>query len=263
MFATERRQHILDYVRMNGAASLRDIAAAVNSSEVTVRRDIRTLEAQGLLDRRRGGAAWPGGLSHEQSYLQKSRVAAAEKAAIAQLAATLVEEGDAIVLGPGTTTHKLAMALTRMRDLTVVTNSILVAHVLASAAADVVVTGGSLRGATFSLVGSVAEQSLVKVRVRYAFLSGNGLTAQRGLSTPNMLAAGMDTAIANSAQEVVVLADRTKVGIDTMFQTVSAESINHLITDDGADRDELTRLAAVGVQIHLASVTAVSSAPTS
>lgn len=101
MFAAERRQHVLDYVRMNGAASLRDIAAVVNSSAVTT----------------------------------------------------------------GTTTHKLAMALTRMRDLSVVTNSILVAQVLASTAVDVVVTGGSLRGATFSPVGGVAEQLLVKVRV--------------------------------------------------------------------------------------------------
>lgn len=264
MFATERRKDILEFVRVNGAASLRDIAAAVSSSEVTVRRDIRTLAQQGLLDRRRGGAVWPqGGLSHEQSYQQKSRVAAAEKVAIARSAAKLVEEGDAIVLGAGTTTHELSTVLSRMRDLTVVTNSVLVAQELAASEAQVVVTGGSLRGSTYSLVGSVAEQSLAKVRVRYAFLSGNGLTAQRGLSTPNMLAAGMDIAIARCAQAVVVLADRTKVGVDTMFQTVPAESIAHLVTDDGADEDELGRLAEVGVEVHVARVTTATTATAS
>jgi DeoR/GlpR family transcriptional regulator of sugar metabolism len=252
MFATERRQNILEFVRVNGAASLRDIAAAVNSSEVTVRRDIRMLEEQGLLDRRRGGAVWPNDLSHEQSYRQKSRVAAAEKVAIARLAATMVDEGDAIVVGAGTTTRELAIALSRMIDLTVVTNSVLVAQVLAPSKAEVVVTGGSLRGSTFSLVGSVAEQSLAKVRVRYAFLSGNGLTAERGLSTPNMLAAGMDTAIARCAQGVVVLADRTKIGVDTMFQTVPVETITHLVTDDGADAGELHRLEDAGVKLHVA-----------
>lgn len=261
MFATERRQDILEFVRVRGAASLHDIAEAVSSSEVTVRRDIRTLAQQGLLDRRRGGAVWPsGGLSHEQTYQQKSRVAADEKVAIARLAAKLVDEGDAIVLGAGTTTRELSTVLSRMRDLTVVTNSVLVAQELASSTAEVVVTGGSLRGSTYSLVGGAAEQSLAKVRVRYAFLSGNGLTAQRGLSTPNMLAAGMDVAIAQCAQEVVVLADCTKVGVDTMFQTVPVESITHLVTDDGADEDELKKLTDAGVQVHVARVSAQASA---
>lgn len=256
MFATERRQIILEFVRVKGTASLRDIAAAVNSSEVTVRRDIRRLDEEGLLDRRRGGAVWPGGLSHEPSYRQKSQVAAAEKAAIARLAATMVDEGDAIFLGAGTTTQKLATALSRTSDLTVVTNSVLVAQVLAASKAEVVVTGGSLRGSTFSLVGSVAEQSLAKVRVRYAFLSGNGLTAERGLSTPNILAAGMDTVIAHCAHEVVVLADRTKLGVDTMFQTVPVEAITHLVTDDGADPEQVRRLEEAGVRVHVAPVAA-------
>lgn len=263
MFATERRRGILEFVRAHGAVSLRDIADAVDSTEVTVRRDIRALAQEGLLDRRRGGAAWPGaGLSHEQSYQQKSRVAATEKAAIARLAATMVEEGDAIVLGAGTTTHELSVVLSRMRDLTVVTNSVLVAQELASSAIDVVVTGGSLRGSTYSLVGSVAEQSLAKVRVRYAFLSGNGLTAQRGLSTPNMLAAGMDIAIARCAQQVVVVADSTKIGIDTMFQTLPVEAITHLVTDDGADADQLRELSEAGVDVHVATASETPSAPT-
>lgn len=252
MFAAERRRAILEYVRLNGAASLRDLAATMNTSEVTVRRDIRLLEEEGLLDRRRGGAMWPGGMTHEQSYRQKTRVAAEEKLAIAILAATLVEAGDAVVLGAGTTTHELARLLARMSDLTVVTNSVLVAQALAASAAEVVVTGGSLRGSTLALVGSVAEQSLSKVRVRHAFLSGNGLTPERGLSTPNMVPAGIDQAIARCAQEVVVLADHTKVGVDTMFQTVPVESIRHLVTDELADPAVLEKLSDAGVNIHIA-----------
>jgi DeoR/GlpR family transcriptional regulator of sugar metabolism len=168
------------------------------------------------------------------------------------LAATLINEGDAVVLGAGTTTHELARVIARMSDLTVVTNSVLVAQALAGSAAEVVVTGGSLRGSTLALVGSVAEQSLSKVRVRHAFLSGNGLTPERGLSTPNMVAAGIDQAIAGCAQEVVVLADHTKVGVDTMFQTVAVDTIRHLVTDELADPDVLKRLADSGVHIHVA-----------
>lgn len=257
MFAAERRRGILDYVRLNGAASLRDLAVAMSASEVTVRRDIRLLEEEGLLDRRRGGAVWPGGMTHEQSYRQKTRVAAAEKLAIATLAATLINEGDAIVLGAGTTTHELARVIARMSDLTVVTNSVLVAQALAASAAEVVVTGGSLRGSTLALVGSVAEQSLSKVRVRHAFLSGNGLTPERGLSTPNMVPAGIDQAIARCAQEVVVLADHTKIGVDTMFQTIPVEAIGHLVTDELADQDVLKKLSDSGVRIHVAPLASV------
>src|SRR5690349_19061398 len=99
MFAAERRYAILEMVRANGTVRLRDIAAQVGTSEVTVRRDLRMLEEEGLLDRRRGGAAVLGALSHEPTYSQKSHTAAQEKRQIAELAATLVEDGDAIVIG--------------------------------------------------------------------------------------------------------------------------------------------------------------------
>lgn len=252
MFAAERRHAILEMVRSSGAVSLKELAATVGSSEVTVRRDLRALEAEGLLDRKRGGAAMPGALSHEPSYSQKSRVAAPAKAAIAMLAATLVDQGDAIVLGAGTTTLELARRLTRVRELTVVTNSVLVATALASSQAEVMVTGGMLRGATFALVGMGAEHSLSGLRVRRAFLSGNGLTAGRGLSTPNMAAAAVDRAIARTAQEIVVLADHTKLGIDTMVQTVPVDRMAHVVTDEAADAEVLAALRAAGVAVHVA-----------
>jgi DeoR/GlpR family transcriptional regulator of sugar metabolism len=254
VFAIERRRAIIDHVRTRGVVSLKELAAAVSTSEVTVRRDIRAMEEEGILDRRRGGAAWPNRPTHEQTYQQKSLVAAAEKVAIAQLACELLVEGDAIVVGAGTTTQAFARALGRFGDLTVVTNSILVAQELAPTTAEVVVTGGTLRGSTYALVGSSAEQSLLQVGVRHAFLSGNGLTAERGLSTPNMQSASIDQAIVRSAHDVVVLADHTKLGADTMVQTVAPESITHLVTDDKADHGVLDRLRSLGVQVHVAAV---------
>ncbi|WP_019137318.1 DeoR/GlpR family DNA-binding transcription regulator [Cellulomonas massiliensis] len=250
MFAAERRQAILELVRANGAVRLRDIAAQVGTSEVTVRRDLRLLEEQGLLDRRRGGAAAPGVLSQEPTYVQKSHTALHEKRAIAALAASLVDDGDAVVLGAGTTTEELARRLVGRRDLTVVTNSMLVGTLLAHApGVEVVMTGGQLRGSTFALVGSAAEQSLEGVRVRTAFLSGNGLTVARGLSTPNMAAASMDRVLVGAAQELVVLADHTKLGVDTMFQTAPPEHITRLVTDDRADPEQLEGLRALGVEV--------------
>ncbi|MFE3582707.1 DeoR/GlpR family DNA-binding transcription regulator [Streptomyces vinaceus] len=258
MFAAERRQLILEMVRANGAVSLRELARVVQTSEVTVRRDVRALEAEGLLDRRHGGAVLPGGFTRESGFPQKSHLATAEKTAIADVAASLVEEGEAVVVGAGTTTQELARRLARVPGLTVVTNSLLVAQALAHAnRVEVVMTGGTLRGSNYALVGSGAEQSLQGLRVSRAFLSGSGLTAERGLSTSNMLSASVDRALVQAAAEVVVLADHTKLGTDTMFQTVPTDVMTRLVTDEPPPHDdraatELQALADQGVQITIA-----------
>ncbi|MGW2332283.1 DeoR/GlpR family DNA-binding transcription regulator [Streptomyces sp. NPDC001700] len=245
-------------VRANGAVSLRELARVVQTSEVTVRRDVRALEAEGLLDRRHGGAVLPGGFTRESGFPQKSHLATAEKTAIADLAAGFVEEGEAVVVGAGTTTQELARRLARVPGLTVVTNSLLVAQALAHAnRVEVVMTGGTLRGSNYALVGSGAEQSLQGLRVSRAFLSGSGLTAERGLSTSNMLSASVDRALVQAAAEVVVLADHTKLGTDTMFQTVPTDVITRLVTDEPPAQDdraltELQALADQGVQIAVA-----------
>lgn len=254
-------------VRANGAVSLRELARVVQTSEVTVRRDVRALEAEGLLDRRHGGAVLPGGFTRESGFPQKSHLATAEKTAIADLAAGLVGEGEAIVVGAGTTTQELARRLARVPGLTVVTNSLLVAQALAHAnRVEVVMTGGTLRGSNYGLVGSGAEQSLQGLRVSRAFLSGAGLTAERGLSTPNMLSASVDRALVQAAAEVVVLADHTKLGADTMFQTVPTDLITHLVTDEPPPEDEragteLEALADRGVQVSVAPMAGGGSAP--
>ncbi|WP_078628207.1 DeoR/GlpR family DNA-binding transcription regulator [Streptomyces sp. NRRL F-2664] len=266
MFAAERRQLILEMVRANGAVSLRELARVVQTSEVTVRRDVRALEAEGLLDRRHGGAVLPGGFTRESGFPQKSHLATAEKTAIADVAAGLVEEGEAVVVGAGTTTQELARRLARVPGLTVVTNSLLVAQALAHAnRVEVVMTGGTLRGSNYALVGSGAEQSLQGLRVSRAFLSGSGLTAERGLSTSNMLSASVDRALVQAAGEVVVLADHTKLGTDTMFQTVPTDVMTRLVTDEPPPHDdraatELQALADQGVQITVAGGPVASGA---
>ncbi|GES31184.1 DeoR family transcriptional regulator [Streptomyces angustmyceticus] len=254
-------------VRANGAVSLRELARVVQTSEVTVRRDVRALEAEGLLDRRHGGAVLPGGFTRESGFPQKSHLATAEKTAIADLAAGFVEEGEAIVVGAGTTTQELARRLARVPGLTVVTNSLLVAQALAHAnRVEVVMTGGTLRGSNYALVGSGAEQSLQGLRVSRAFLSGSGLTAERGLSTSNMLSASVDRALVQAAGEVVVLADHTKLGSDTMFQTVPTDVITRLVTDEPPGHDdraatELQALADQGVQIAVAGGSGAGRGP--
>jgi DeoR/GlpR family transcriptional regulator of sugar metabolism len=135
----------------------------------------------------------------------------------------------------------------------VVTNSLLVAQALMGAnRVEVILTGGTLRRSIHALVGSAAEDSVRALRASQAFISGNGFTAARGLSTPSPLVAATDRAFAGAAKHVVVLADHTKIGQDTMCQTVPADRVDVLITDDGADPDELAAIREAGVDVRVA-----------
>jgi DeoR/GlpR family transcriptional regulator of sugar metabolism len=254
MFAAERRQLIVERVRANGVVSLAELARVAESSEATIRRDLRMLAEHGLVARSRGGAALPAGPAGEVvGGHQFGRTASNDDRSIAVLAASLIDEGDAVVLGAGRIGQEIARCLRDRRSLTVVTNSVLVCEELVHASAvEVVMTGGSLRGDTYALVGSEAENSLAGLRVRRAFLSGGGVSVARGLSTANMSAASVDRALASAADEVFVVADHTKVGLDAMFQTVAPERIAHLITDGHTDAGLLREFALAGVLTHVA-----------
>lgn len=248
-FAARRRELIVELLRVHGTMALRDLADRLRVSEVTVRRDVRILEAQGVLDRRRGGASLPG----HRGPRRDDDAPSPELAAIARTAATLVAEGDAIVLGPGEAVAALAAELVHRTGLTVVTNSLRAARILAEApGVEVVVTGGTLRGAELALVGGAAEQALEGLRVRRAFVSGHGVTAERGVSTANAAVAGVDRALADCAEEVIVLADHTRIGVDAVVQTVAPEYIGHLVTDSNADPEVLLTLEDMGTTVHVA-----------
>lgn len=254
-FAAERRRQILDRVRRNGAMSLRELAAGVNVSEATVRRDLQRLESEGLLDRQHGGATTRGLLSHELTFMEKTGRETAEKIAIAELAVAMVEPGDTIAITPGTTTHEFAERLAGVPGLTVVTNSLRAVGPFARAGvSEVIVTGGILRHSIFALVGAQVEHVLRGMEVRRIFMSGNGLSVRRGLSTPNMQVAEADRAFAALDAEIVVLVDHTKIGVEAMVQTVPVDRMTHLCVDNGVDPVDLAAFRDLGVQVHVAEV---------
>jgi DeoR/GlpR family transcriptional regulator of sugar metabolism len=255
MLAAQRRRRIAEAVRSNGAVEVTELAAVLDTSEMTVRRDLRAMARDGLLVRTHGGAVLPDGLAHEPSYTEKTAQAAAEKAAIARLAVAMVRPGDSILLGPGTTTLALARLLVDFPELTVVTNSLLVAQALMpSTYVEVILTGGALRRSIHALVGPATEDSLRALRTSQAFMSGNGLTADRGLSTPSPLVAAVDRALAAAAQRRVVLADNTKLGREMMCQTVPLDRMDVLITDSNANPSVVAAIREAGVDVRIAAV---------
>src|SRR6266853_1083801 len=255
MLAAERRRRIAESVRSRGVVSVAEMVEALGTTEITLRRDLHVMAKDGLLVRTHGGAIRPSGVGHEPSYSEKAQQAGAEKAAIARLALELIQPGDSILLGPGTTTLALARLLVSSPELTVVTNSLLVAQALMEAPhVEVILTGGTLRRSIHALVGPAAEESVRSLRASQAFISGNGFTADRGLSTPSPLVAATDRALASAAQQVVVLADHTKIGEETMCQTVPTARVHTLITDSRAKPAEREAIRAAGVEVQVAQV---------
>jgi DeoR family fructose operon transcriptional repressor len=265
----ERRRRLLEQVRDRGYVSFRELAEALGISESTVRRDLRSMAADGLLMATRGGvgplpaeapAAPPGTPAEPAGSLPPASPGGgpadpvrAEREAIAAHAAGLVVPGSAVLLGPGRTTAALARRLTGISRLTVVTNSIPVTQeLIESPQIDVVLVGGALRRSIGAMVGPITEQVLQGLRGAQVFLSGDGVTTERGLTTPNVFAAATDQAMTAAGKQVVVLADHTKLGHDTMCQTVPSERIDILVTDAAADPAVVRRLRAEGIDVQIA-----------
>ncbi|MEV7624685.1 DeoR/GlpR family DNA-binding transcription regulator [Actinoplanes sp. NPDC089786] len=272
MLIAERRRRLLERVRDQGYVSFRELAEVLGISESTVRRDLRSMVADGLLAATRGGVgplpamapAAPRAPSSTPAEPVESPPPAsadgatidavrAEREAIAAHAAGLVVPGSAVLLGPGRTTTALARRLTTIGHLTVVTNSIPVTQeLIGTPQIDVVLVGGALRRSIGAMVGPITEQVLQGLRGAQVFLSGDGVTTERGLTTPNVFAAATDQAMMAAGKQVVVLADHTKIGHDTMCQTVPSDRIDVLVTDDAADPDMVRRLRAEGIDVQIA-----------
>jgi DeoR/GlpR family transcriptional regulator of sugar metabolism len=255
MIPAERRRRILSMTRVAGVVSTQSLAEDLEVSEITIRRDLKEMADEGLLVRTRGGASMRDSVAREMSYLEKTAEAHEEKEAIAAKAAGFVEVGDSIILGPGTSTLALANEIKMIPELTVVTNSLLVIDALIHVSnIQVEATAGSLRRSIRALVGPLTEDSLRSLRVDKVFMSGNGISRERGLTTPEVTVAASDRALAAAGARRYVLADHTKIGKETMWQTIGVEDIDVLITDSKADKAELDALRREGVEVVTADL---------
>jgi DeoR family transcriptional regulator, fructose operon transcriptional repressor len=239
MLAAARQSAIVTRARENGTVRVTELASLLGVSEMTIRRDIETLAADGLLDRVHGGATLPGGLStDEPGFETKLEREENEKEAIAREALSFVQPGAAIGLSAGTTTWRLARLLSAHPRLTVVTNSVQIASVFYQQSADttgtthVILTGGE-RTPSDALVGPIAISALRQLHLDTLFLGVHGMDEDVGFTTPNLLEAETDRAFVAAARRVVVLADHTKWGTVGMSTIAALDDANAVISDDG------------------------------
>jgi DeoR/GlpR family transcriptional regulator of sugar metabolism len=262
LLAEQRRALILDEVRRRGGVRVNELTRKLGVSDMTVRRDLDALARQGVLEKVHGGAVPVMEAStHEPGFEAKSGLELTAKEDIAKAAAQLVTPGSAIALSGGTTTFALAHHLVDLPDLTVVTNSVRVADVFHVAqrssgprqgAATVVLTGG-VRTPSDSLVGPVADQAIAALHFDVLVLGVHGISAEAGLSTPNLAEAETNRRLVQSARRVVVVADHTKWGVVGLSSFAALEQVDTLVTDaglPGAARveisEQLRRLVVAG-----------------
>jgi DeoR/GlpR family transcriptional regulator of sugar metabolism len=250
--ARQRHEVILAELRRRGAVRVSDLSALLGVSDMTVRRDLETLDRSGLLDKVHGGATLRDErTTDEPGFEAKSQRNTREKHAIAMAAAGLVRPGTAIGITAGTTTWQLAFHLLDIADLTVVTNSVRVADVLhQSHRSDrtVVLTGG-LRTPSDALVGPVTVSALRSLHLDLVFMGVHGMSNRAGFTTPNLMEAETNGAFVEATEHLVVLADHTKWGVTGLCSMAPLHAASVLVTDRGLStgaidllREEVGRL---------------------
>ena len=236
MYAPERHQQILETARANGRVDVAGLAKDLAVTPETVRRDLTALERRGVLRRVHGGAIPVERLGFEPGVAARETQSAAEKERIAHAALDEVPDGGSIILDAGTTTVRLAQLLPNDRELTVVTHSIPVASVLVSRPNITLhLLGGVVRGRTLAAVGEWTKAQIGDVFADVAFMGTNGISVERGLTTPDLAEATVKRALIDAARRTVVLADHTKFGREDFAKVAPLSDIDTVITDVGLD----------------------------
>jgi DeoR family transcriptional regulator, aga operon transcriptional repressor len=248
----ERRRHILEILNRDGRVLVVDLAKQFRTSQVTIRKDLDVLQAGGRIHRSHGGALPARESALEDPTLrEKEKLHRKEKLQIAAAAIQMVREGQVVILDSGTTTTAIARALRKFANLTVITNAVNIAAELSGSSLDVILTGGTLRKNSFSLVGPIAEETLRRLNADILFLGVDGFDVQHGLTTPNLLEAKVNRAMMDVSRVVVAVCDSSKFGRRTLSSISPPAGIHHLITDKGIPKPDLAVLKKTGIQITL------------
>ena len=246
----ERRRAILELVNRDGRVLVPDLARRFETSQVTIRKDLEALHNLRQLHRTHGGAL-PARSVDDPSLREKEQLHKKEKLLIAEAAARMVSNGQVVILDSGTTTTAIARALRSFADLTVVTNAVNIAAELAGTSIEVILTGGTLRKNSFSLVGPMAEDTLRHLSADLLFLAVDGFDVEYGLTTPNLLEARVNRVMVEVAKRTVTVCDSTKFGRRSLSLIVPTTSMHEVITDRAINKSDLRALKKAGIEVTI------------
>ncbi len=230
MLVEERRQRVLNLVSTKGFVALDDLARDLGASHSTIRRDLDFWHKHGSIRRTHGGAIYVGDATVLPALEERSASQIEEKHAVARTAAQRIRAGETVLLDGGTTTLEVARLLVG-RSLQVVTNSLPIAQLFASSRdTDLAMLGGYVYPKTGVALGPLTVRMLEDVHVHLTILSVGGITA-RGFFNSNLLLVETERAMLRCADEVVVVADHTKVGRPALAFLCPFKEVDTLIVD--------------------------------
>ena len=253
--ASDRAEQILQELLRHGEVSVDGLAKSYGVSAATIRRDLSELERQGLLRRVHGGASPVAPMLYEpfrhlSSFQEQEEKCAAEKRQIGLTAASIISDGETIALGAGTTTTQLARCIRHRKGITIITNAINIAMEL-SHLPDIKVsmTGGSLSGDWFALVGDVAQRTIGEIFYDKAFIGVDGAHAEHGMTTNYPDQAAIHRAMMRQARQRIVLADHRKIGTIGRSLIWPTSDIDKLIVDKSTADDAIAPFTAKGIVV--------------
>ncbi|MFY9910930.1 MAG: DeoR/GlpR family DNA-binding transcription regulator [Candidatus Sulfotelmatobacter sp.] len=254
MLAEERRFQIREILAVQRTVTASDLCDRLKVTAATIRRDLATLEKDGVLVRSHGGAvSRMSSTNFQPSYDALLRSKSQEKRQIALAAEQFVLDGDTIFLEGSTTVLELARRLIHRHRLTVVTNSpSIVCELQRSPGVTVLCTGGDLQKDTFYLSGEWAQRALSEIRLDKAILGISAIDPQYGISTANHAEAQIKKMVTRAAKTRIALADHGKFGMQCFAFVGPVTDINILITDSGTESRHIKDLRDAGLQVVIA-----------
>jgi len=247
-----RRAEILELLQENGEISVITISKKYKISDVSVRNDLAHLEKKGLLIRTRGGAIKAQPVNFDLNLNQRLKTNYKEKQRIGKKAVEYIKDNYTIVMDNGSTTLEVARNLKGFKNIKLITNSLPIADLIADyPGIDVIIPGGELRAEMRSLVGSMAEKSILNYHCDIAFLGTDGIDPDMGISTPQIEEAALSEKMIQIANQVIVVSDSSKFGRKSFVKFGNINEVDIIITDKGIIKDDIEKYLDFNVELIL------------
>ncbi len=248
-----RQNKIVEFVGKSGSCSIETLAKQFNVSAVTIRRDLQILADEGKVMRTHGGAAVSEPVTFEFRFRGRIQANQNAKIAIAKTAAEMVEDGQSVILGPGTTTLELAKKLRPKDGLTIITTSLPVASELQYCHhIEILLVGGFLQHGSPDLRGALAEQILESLHADVGFLGIDAIDTQGGVYNDLISMARLLSKEVEVCKKIYGIADHSKIGKKSLIRYSNLAEWNGLITDDNASKTDIRALERAGINVILA-----------
>ncbi len=244
-----RKQLIIQELERKGVIDVKPLTEILSVSEITVRRDLDALAAEGLLLRTHGGAVKISLSQLPVSFAQKAAVNANLKDEICQKAADLIRENDVVFLDCGSTIFRMCPFI-RNKKITVVTNSLPIINELIDSAVRLNLVGGEVDTERQAVHGQLAVEHIRRYRATKAFIGVGGISLKNGLSAASESEAQTAVAFMENAQENYILCDQTKLETDRYFPYLPIGKVVNLITNDAAEARIKNAYLKAGVAIR-------------